>query len=47
MNAGALARERHPVAALAKGKMVGDLGEVGFGVEALDRGFYFLDFLKG
>ena len=47
MNAGALARERHPVAALAKGKVVRELGEVGVGVEALDRGFNFLDFVKG
>ena len=44
MNAGALARERHPVAALAKGKVVRELGEVGVGVEALDCGFYLLDF---
>jgi hypothetical protein len=47
MNAGALARERYPVPTLTKGKVVRDLGEVGVGVEALDRGFNFLDFVKG
>jgi hypothetical protein len=47
MYAGTLARERHPVSALAKGKVVRDLGEVGVGVEALDCGFNSLDFLKG
>ena len=47
MYAGTLARERHPVSALAKGKVVRDLGKVGIGVEALDCGFNFLDFVKG
>ena len=35
------------MAALAECEMVGDLGEVGIGVECLDCGFYFLDFVKG
>jgi len=47
MYAGALARKGHPMAALAECEMVGDLGEVGIGVECLDCGFYFLDFVKG
>jgi hypothetical protein len=47
MNAGALARKGNPMSALAKGKVVRDLGKVGIGVEALDCGFNFLDFVKG
>jgi hypothetical protein len=47
MYAGALTRIEHPVPALAKGKVVRDLGKVGVGVECLDCGLYLLNLVKG
>jgi len=47
MHADTLTRKEHPVAALAKSKVVGDLGKISVGVKALDCGFNFLNLVKG
>jgi hypothetical protein len=47
MYGGALAGEKHPVAALAEGEVVRHLRKIGVGLKALDRGFYLLNVGRG